>query len=164
MRSKLYLLLALLPAFFGDFSNAAAQAPADTIYTPPVLYSSVPRTYEIAGITIEGAPNYDDYLILGYADLKVGEKVTIPGTDITNAVKRLMRQTLFAQARIELEKTVGDKAWLKIVLRTQPRISSVNYIGAKKGEIKDLQERLQLQKGNTITRNIVNRAEAIVKK
>ncbi|MDE6467916.1 MAG: outer membrane protein assembly factor BamA, partial [Muribaculaceae bacterium] len=155
----------MLPAIFGDFSNvAAAQTPADTIYTPPVLYSSVPRTYEIAGITIEGAPNYDDYLILGYADLKVGEKVTIPGADITNAVKRLMRQTLFAQARIELEKTAGDKAWLKIVLRTQPRISSVNYIGAKKGEIKDLQERLQLQKGNTITRNIVNRAEAIVKK
>ena len=58
----------------------------------------------------------------------------------------------------------GDKAWLKIKLRTQPRIGKVNYIGAKKGEIKDLQERLQLVRGNQISQNIVNRAEAIVKK
>ena len=94
----------------------------------------MPRTYEIAGITVEGAPNYEDVLILGYAGLNVGERVTIPGDDITNAVKTLMRQTLFAQARIELEKVAGDKAWLKIVLRTQPRISAVNYIGAKKGD------------------------------
>lgn len=73
-----------------------------------------------------------------------------------------MRQTLFAQASIVLEKTVGDKAWIKIVLRTQPRIAEVKYIGAKKGEIKDLQDRLQLVKGNQITQNIVNRIESIV--
>ena len=163
MRSKILLLLTLatllLPAF-----TIKAQVANDTIYNPTVLYSSMPRTYEIAGITVEGAPNYDEFLILGYAGLKVGDRVTIPGDDITAAAKRLMRQTLFSQARIELVKTYGDKAWLNIVLRTQPRIASVNFIGAKKGEIKDLNERLQLVKGNQITQNIVNRAEAIVKK
>ncbi len=164
MRSKIILLLSLIAILHNTVSAAPSHAPVDTIYAPPVLYTSMPRTYEIAGITIEGAPNYDDFLILGYAGLNVGDRVAIPGDDITNAVKRLMRQTLFAQARIELEKVAGDKAWLKIVLRTQPRIGSVNYIGAKKGEIKDLQERLQLTKGNQITQNIVNRAEAIVKK
>lgn len=162
MRQTILLFLALAIAAFAP--KAAAQAPVDTIYNPTVLYSAMPRTYEIAGISVEGAPNYEDVLILGYAGLKVGERVTIPGDDITNAVKNLMRQTLFAQAKIELEKVAGDKAWLKIVLRTQPRISAVNYIGAKKGEAKELQERLQLMKGNTITRNVVNRTEAIVSK
>ncbi|MDE6854289.1 MAG: outer membrane protein assembly factor BamA, partial [Muribaculaceae bacterium] len=164
MRSNIFLVLFLSSIFAALAPSAVAQTPNDTIYNPPVLYTAMPSTYEIAGIEIEGAPNYDDFLILGYADLKVGDKVQIPGDDITNAVKRLMRQTLFAQARIELVKTVGDKAWLKIVLRTQPRIGSVKYTGAKKGEIKDLQERLNLVKGNQITRNIVNRAEAIVSK
>ncbi|MDE6563260.1 MAG: outer membrane protein assembly factor BamA [Muribaculaceae bacterium] len=163
MQQRILLLLALFIASAVSVKTAA-QAPADTIYNPTVLYTAMPRTYEIAGISVEGAPNYEDVLILGYAGLKVGDRVTIPGDDITNAVKRLMRQTLFAQARIELEKTAGDKAWLKIVLRTQPRISAVNYIGAKKGEQKDLQERLQLVKGNTITRNMVNRTQAIVEK
>lgn len=163
MRSKIILIILLV--FLGTaFSKTAAQTPTDTIFAPPILYTTMPRTYEIAGIEIEGAPNYDDFLILGYADLKVGDRVGIPGDDITNAVKRLMRQKLFAQARIELVKTYGDKAWLKIILRTQPRIGKVNYVGAKKGEAKDLQERLNLVKGNQITQDIVNRAEAIVEK
>ena len=165
MRSTILLLLTSIVILQAAAStSASAQAPADTIYNPQVLYTAMPKVYEIAGITIEGAPNYDDYLILGYAGINIGDRVAIPGDDITNAVKRLMKQTLFAQARVELEKVAGDKAWLKIKLRTQPRIGKVNYIGAKKGEIKDLQERLQLVRGNQISQNIVNRAEAIVKK
>lgn len=165
MRSKILLLLTSIVILHAAAPTASAQtATADTIYNPQVLYTAMPKVYEIAGVSIEGAPNYDDFLILGYAGLNVGDRVAIPGDDITNAVKRLMKQTLFAQARVELEKVVGDKAWLKIKLRTQPRIGKVNYIGAKKGEIKDLQERLQLVRGNQITQNIVNRAEAIVKK
>ncbi len=162
MRLKIFLLTLLSLLLVGTVLPMHAQTSNDTIYNPRVLYSAMPRTYEIAGISVEGAPNYDDYLILGYAGLKVGDRVAIPGDDITNAVKRLMRQTLFAQASIVLEKTVGDKAWIKIVLRTQPRIAEVKYIGAKTGEIKDLQDRLQLVKGNQITQNIVNRIESIV--
>lgn len=159
---RIKFLIALLTLL--TVTAAKAQAPSDTIYSPKVVYSAMPKTYEIADIAIEGAPNYDDFIILGYAGLKVGDRLTIPGDDITNAVKRLMRQTLFSQARVELDKTVGDKAWLRIKLRTQPRIADVNYIGAKKGEIKDLQERLQLVKGNQITQNIVNRIIAISEK
>ena len=162
MRLKIFLLTLLSLLLVGTVLPMHAQTSNDTIYNPRVLYPAMPRTYEIAGISVEGAPNYDDYLILGYAGLKVGDRVAIPGDDITKAVKRLMRQTLFAQASIVLEKTVGDKAWIKIVLRTQPRIAEVKYIGAKKGEIKDLQDRLQLVKGNQITQNIVNRIESIV--
>ncbi len=90
--------------------------------------------------------------------------IEIPGNDVTTAVKRLMRQGLFAQAQIIVEKVAGKKAWLLINLRTQPRISEVKYSGMKKGEREDLQKRLQLMKGNQITQNIVNRATDITKK
>jgi outer membrane protein insertion porin family len=160
-----YNLLAVLPLLLcASTFSVAAQQEADTIFNPTVIYNNMPRTYEIAGITVEGAPNYEDDIILGYAALKVGDRVAIPGDDITNAVKRLMRQGLFAQAQFSIEKTVGEQAWLKLHLRTQPRISQVNYYGMKKGEREDLQERLQLVKGNQITQNIVNRANIIVKK
>lgn len=109
MRSNILLVLFLSSVFAALAPSARAQALNDTIYNPPVLYTAMPSTYEIAGIEIEGAPNYDDFLILGYADLKVGDRVQIPGDDITNAVKRLMRQTLFAQARIELVKTPATR-------------------------------------------------------
>ncbi len=141
-----------------------AASANDTIYNPTILFSSMPRKYEIADITVTGAPNYDDFIIIGYTGLKVGDRVELPGADITTAVKRLMRQGLFSQARVKVLKTYGDKAWLEIELKTQPRISQVVFHGVKSGEKKDLEEKLNLLPGNQITQNIVNRAEAIVKK
>lgn len=161
MRYKILFLIAFLTAALG---LDAQTAPTDTIYNPAITYSGVPRTYELAGVRVTGAPNYDDYLIIGYSGLKVGEKIEIPGNDVTSAVKRLMRQRLFAQAQIKVEKVAGNKVWLEIALRTHPRISQVNYNGMKKGEQKDIAERLQLMRGNQITQNDVNRIEQIVKK
>lgn len=162
MRYKLLSLF--LMTCCGAVTGASAQERVDTIYNPPVIFNGMPRTYEIADIKVTGAQNYEDFIILGYAGLKKGDRVEVPGAEITAAAKRLMRQGLFSQAQIKVEKIAGDKAWLEIALRTQPRISEVNYNGVKKGEKEDLQERLQLMKGNQITQNIVNRATGIVKK
>ena len=153
-----------LAAPFRPAASARPAVPEDTVFNPTVLFNGMPRTYEIADIKITGAPNYDDFLILGYTGLKVGDRVELPGNDIPNAVKRLMRQQLFSQARVKVLKTYGDKAWLEIELRPQPRISAVHYNGMKKGESDDLQERLQLMKGNVITQNIVNRIKVIGEK
>ncbi len=161
MRYKIFLVLAAAVTLAGSIN---AQAPADTIYEPQISYAGVPRTYEIAGIEVSGADNYDANNIIGYTGLRVGQKIEIPGNDVTTAVKRLMRQQLFAQAQVKVVKIAGDKVWLELAMRTQPRISQVNYVGMKKSEREDLQERLQLIKGNPITPNLVNRANDIVKK
>jgi outer membrane protein insertion porin family len=163
MHLKHYAALGLLIAT-SAVKVSAQTAETDTVFNPTVIFNGMPRTYEIADIKVTGAPNYDDFLILGYTGLKVGDRVEIPGNDITNAVKRLMRQQLFSQARVKVLKTAGEKAWLEIELRAQPRISEVNYNGVKKGEREDLQERLQLMKGNQITQNIVNRVKLITQK
>ena len=156
-----HILLAI--AIAATASTAMAQQAADTIFNPPVIYGTLPRVYEIAGISVTGAPNYDDSTILGYAGLKVGDRMASPGDDLTATVKRLMHQGLFSQVQVKVLKTVGDKAWIELALRTQPRISKVNYIGMKKSDRDDIQEKLQLLKGNQITQNIVNRAEAIIR-
>ncbi|MDE6542299.1 MAG: outer membrane protein assembly factor BamA [Muribaculaceae bacterium] len=155
------IILAIL--FGAAAATAPAQQAADTIFNPPVIYGAVPRVYEIADIKVTGAPNYDDYIILGYAGLKVGDRMAIPGDDLTAAVKRLMKQGLFSQAQVKVLKTAGDKAWIELALRTQPRISKVNYIGMKKADRDDIQEKLQLMKGNQITQNIINRAELLIR-
>lgn len=145
-------------------SSPSTQAAVDTIYNPPMIYTGMPRTYEIADIRVTGAPNYDDFIVLGFAGLKAGDRIELPGAELTAAVKRLMRHGLFAQARVKVLKTAGDRAWLELELRTQPRISQINFNGVKKGERDDLQKMLNLMPGNQITQNIVNRATAIVKK
>ena len=161
MYNKLLLifaaLLACCPFMAADVAN-------DTIYNPNIIYSGMPKTYEIAGIKVTGADNYEDYIIIGYSGLSVGEKVEIPGSDITNAAKRFWRQGLFSKVQIKVEKICGEKAWLEISLRQQPRISEIRYNGVKKGEKEDIELRLGLMKGNQFTQNIANRAEQIIKK
>ncbi len=162
MRLKKYLLpvLVLLLSL-----PAAAQEAVDTIYNPTITYSAGPsRTYEIADIRIAGADNYDPFVVKGYTGLKVGDRIEIPGDELTDAAKRLWKQRLFSNVQVVVEKTAGNKAWLLINLREQPRISAVNFYGPRKGEQKDLEERLQLHKGNQITQNDVNRIETIIKK
>ncbi|MBD5224967.1 MAG: outer membrane protein assembly factor BamA [Bacteroidales bacterium] len=160
MRIKLLLVLVSLVFSAGVLRS---QERTDTIYNPPVVYTGMPSEYEIADISVTGADNYEDYIIIGYSGLKKGDRLEIPGDEITTAVKRLMRQGLFAQAQILIDKIVGDKVWLNINIRTQPRISEVRYSGMKKGEREEIQKRLQLMVGNQITQNVVNRATAIIK-
>lgn len=161
MRYKLLILIALI---CGSVFGIKAQEQVDTIYNPPVIFSGTPKKYELAGINVTGNGNYEKFIIIGYSGLKVGDIIEVPGKDITDAAKRLMKQGLFAQAQIKVEKIAGDKVWLEFALRTQPRISEINYYGVKKGEKEDLQNRLQLMKGNQITQNIVNRATQIIEK
>lgn len=159
-----YKLLIFISIICGSIFSTNAQNQVDTIYNPPVIFSSMPKKYEIAGINVTGNGNYEKFIIIGYSGLKIGDIIEVPGEDITAAAKRLMKQQLFAQAQIKVEKIAGNKVWLELALRTQPRISEINYYDIKKGEQEDLQERLQLMKGNQISQNIVNRATQIIEK
>ena len=160
MRFKLLLLIVAISACLPTMKVAGQVN--DTIYSPNVIYSSMPRSYEIAGIKVTGVDNYEDYIIIGYSGLTVGQKVEIPGDEITSAAKRFWRQGLFSKVQIKVDKIYGDKVWLEIALRQQPRIAEINYNGVKKGEREDLQLRLGLMKGNQFTPNIAARAEQII--
>ena len=163
MRLKIILLSFAILAAASNL-KAAADETNDTIYNPTVVFSGMPKKYEIAGIKVTGVDNYEDYIIIGYSGLTVGQRIEIPGDELRAAAKRFWRQQLFSSVKIKVEKIYGDKAWLELELRQQPRISEINYIGMKKGEREDIQERLGLMKGNQITPNIANRAKQIIEK
>lgn len=155
--------IALLCLLF-EPDTAKAQTPADTVINPTVNFTGIPRTYEIAGIRIVGADNYDEKNILSYAGLKVGDRIPIPGQDLSDAARRLWRQGLFSNVQITVDKTAGSKAWLCLNLRQQPRLAELRYNGVKKSEQKDLDDALQFHNGSQVTQNILNRAKQIVEK
>ncbi len=130
---------------------------ADSI--PLIEYSSSAPIYEIAAITVTGAANYEDFVLIGFSGLTVGEKIKVPGDAITSAVKRFMKQGLFSDVKIFATKIVGEKIWLNIALKERPRVSEINFSGLKKGEIEDLELKLGIVKGNQITPNISDRAK-----
>ena len=165
MRYKVFfLLIALLAGTAHGWAQDQTRTVNDTIYNPKVIFSGNPQKYEIAGIKVTGVDNYEDYIIIGYSGPAVGQRIDIPGDEITNAAKRFWHQGLFSKVQIKVDKIYGNKAWLEFVLRQQPRVSVINYVGMKKGEQKDITEKLGLQVGNQMTPNIADRIKMIVEK
>lgn len=162
---KIYtLLVTLMCCATAKALDITPQVTPDTIYNPTVIYSPIPRSYEIADITVTGVDPSTDYSIIANSGLSVGERIDIPGAAITEATKRFWRQNLYSHVNISVVKTVGDKAWLQIALRQQPRMSELRLNGLKGGEKKDLNERLAMVPGQQITPNILARAKSVVEK
>lgn len=131
---------------------------------PTIDYSRTPRELVIGGITVSGVNNYDDYLLIGLSGLQVGEKVTIPGDQITKAIRRYWRNGLFSNVAIDVDSIVRDSAYLHIRLTQRPRISEINYNGVKKSEREDLENKLGLVKEGQMTPNTIDRAKILAKK
>ena len=87
MRYRLILLIAIICA---TVLGVKAQTPVDTIYNPPVIFSSMPKQYEIADIKVTGNENYEEFIVIGYSGLKKGDIIEVPGSEISTAAKRLM--------------------------------------------------------------------------
>ena len=75
-----------------------------------------PKTYEIGGITFQGAENYDTRMILLIAGLQVGDQIRVPGDKLATAVDRLWKQGLFEDVQIYVTRIQGDKIFFEIEL------------------------------------------------
>ena len=157
-RTHLILILLLWTA-------TATMAQVVQKETNPVIdYGRTPRELIIGGITVSGVQNYDDYLLIGLSGLQVGQKVAIPGDQITKAIRRYWRHGLFSNVAIDVDSIVRDSAYLHIRLAQRPRISQINYSGVKKSEREDLEKKLGLIKEGQMTPNTIDRAKILGKK
>ena len=141
--------------------SAAAQ---DVIVNPDISYAGTPRQCEIGGLAVKGVEGYEDYVLTGLSGLSVGQVISVPGTEITDAVKRYWKHGLFSKVAITADSLVGNKIYLCIHLATRPRVSTINYHGLKKSEREDMEAKLGIIKGSQITPNMIDRAKILAKK
>ena len=156
--NKVLILLALAS---GMSLTTRAQ---EKIVNPDISYGGNPHTYKLAGLAVTGIDGYEDYVLTGISGLIVGQQIEVPGTAITDAVKRYWKHGLFSDVSITADSIVGDNIYLKIHLSPRPRISTINYNGLKKSEREDMEKKLGLVKGGQITPNMIDRAKVLAKK
>ena len=142
-------------------TNLHAQ---EKIINPDISYAGIPRSYILGGISVSGVEGYEDFVLTSISGLSEGQTVTIPGNEVTDAVKRYWRHGLFSNVSISADSIVGDKIYLHIHLAVRPRISAINYIGLKKSEREDMEAKLGIIIGGQITPNIIDRAKILAKK
>ena len=141
--------------------NASAQG---KIVYPDISYAGTPKTLVLGGINVSGIEGYEDYMLAGISGLSVGQEIMVPGNEITDAVKRYWRHGLFSDVKISADSIVGDKIYLHVSLAMRPRVSVINYVGLKKSEREDMENKLGLLKGAQITPNMIDRAKILAKR
>ena len=159
--NKISKLLATTVVMLASSATIVAQ---DKIVHPDISYAGTPRELVLGGMNVSGIDGYEDYMLTGISGLQVGQKVSLPGNEITDAVKRYWRHGLFSFVQISADSIVGNKVYLHIKLEAHPRVSTINYIGLKKSEREDMEEKLGLLRGSQIHPDVINRAKILAKK
>ncbi len=157
---KTYIFLYLFLSFFllGELNISLAQ---DSLRDIDYAY---PEQYEIGGINISGIQFLDANAIRMVSGLEVGQKLKIPGDEISKAIDNLWKQGLFSNIKISIEKIVDKSVFLNISLIERARLSHIEYLGIKKGAIDDLKEKISLSKGDVVTENDILRMTNNIKK
>ena len=114
-----------------------------------------PHEYRIAGVSVLGADYSDVQAIKLFAGLQVGEEITIPGDEISNAIRNLWDQDLFGDVSIELGEVRGKDVYLVIRVRELPRLTRYTITGVSRSEQETLKGKMDLLTGRVVNENVM---------
>lgn len=151
LKSKIFLLLFLLSSV-----SALAQEPSFSY--------EVPKKYCVKEVRVSGIKFLNPDVLVSVSGISVGDSILVPGDAVTKAIKKLWSQGLFSDIKISATKIENSDIYLDIFLQEQPRISSINFVGVRKGEVSDLKEKLKLRNGSQLTESILENSVEIIRK
>lgn len=155
---RIAFLSLLFTLFFAGTVNAQVS-----IGTSNVVDYTRPIEYEIGGITVTGAEYLDQAVLVMLAGLNVGEKVTIPGEEITKSLRKLWDQGLFEDLGIYITDIKGDLVFLELRLKERPRLTKFSLKGINKTEADNIREKLNLTRGDVVTESLLMSAKHRIK-
>ena len=125
-----------------------------------------PRKYIVGDVAVEGNTYFSSNQIVSQTGLLKGRELTIPGDDITSAIRKLTSRGFFEDVGIYIDhfSPARDSVYLTIKIMERPRVSKYTYTGIKSSEKKDLQERLNLRRGGEFSDYVKESSIGIIKR
>ena len=144
----LFLLLTLGGSAFSQGNPGQDTMPSSI--DPQLLdifNSRPPKEYTIAGITVSGSQSFDPNLIISISGLAVGDKISIPGTDVFGkAINKLWKQNLIADVEVLFTRLEGRNLFVELAIVERPRLADFQFLGIKKSEKEELEGKVGLSK------------------
>ncbi|MEQ9308357.1 MAG: outer membrane protein assembly factor BamA [Balneolaceae bacterium] len=117
--------------------------------TDPTL--EIPQEYTVLGLEVRGNEFTREQFIINASSLNEGTTITYPGTDISEAIKRLYRVGLFSDVKVFVTEKTLTGIRLVIEVTEQPRMYEYKIEGVKRSERRDLKKEITLLAGIAIT-------------
>ncbi len=161
---KIYRLLCILAFAFAGITVTAQEV--EKTSEPVEIDYDLPQKYIVAGVSVEGNHYYNAQQIISLTGLQKGMEVTVPSDDLSSIVSRLWLQRYFEDVALEIDHLSEnrDSAYFTIRIQERPRVSRWLFSGVKKGEKKELEERLNLRRGGEYSEYVVKTSTGIIKR
>ncbi|HEY0046404.1 MAG TPA: outer membrane protein assembly factor BamA [Flavobacterium sp.] len=131
---------------FGNiFQSAAQERPS---------FDSGTR-YILADVDVTGKITFNKQTVVTFAGLQKGQSITVPGEEISNAIKKLGRLGLFSEIDFYVNRIEGDSIYLELEINELPKLSDVKFQGVKKSKQEALIKDNGLTKGKVVNENLI---------
>ncbi|CAM3652541.1 outer membrane protein assembly factor BamA [Mucilaginibacter galii] len=123
-----------------------------------------PKDYIIGDITVAGTKYLDKDVLIQIAKISKGDKINLPGEASANVLKNMWAQGLFDDVQLNITRMNADTVYLELYVTERPRLSRLRLNGIRKGEVEDVQKKLNDKTGKIVNENLLSTTTAIVKK
>ena len=113
------------------------------------------KKYILADVKVIGKISFNQQTVVTFSSLEKGQEITVPGEEITNAIKKLGKLGLFSDIDFYVNKTEGDSIWLDLNISELPKLSDVKIQGVKKSKTEQLIKENDLVKGKIVNENLL---------
>lgn len=144
LRNCLLLPLILCVVLFG-LKQANAQ---DNAYDKG-------KFYELGEITVTGVKSFSPQTVVAYTGLKKGQRIQIPGEEISTTINKLWKLELFSDIEFFITKIEGEVVDLELYIQELPTLSEYTIIGIKKGKIETIVKDTDIKKGKKLSKNFL---------
>ncbi|MEC3905771.1 POTRA domain-containing protein [Tamlana sp. 2201CG12-4] len=120
--------------------------------------------YTLGEITVSGNTSFSEQTIITYSGLRKGSEITLPGEQISDAIKKLWNSKLFSDIEVYVTKIEDNIASLEIRLSDLPQLNELKINGVKKGKKEGIIKDNKLNKGVKVTENLITTTKNFLSK
>ena len=145
LRNCLLIPLILCIVLFG-FNQAIAQENA---------YDKG-KFYELGEINVSGVKSFSPQTVVAYTGLKKGQRIQIPGEEISATINKLWKLELFSDIEFFITNIDGEVVDLELYIQELPTLSDYTIKGIKKGKIETIVKDTDIKKGKKLSKNFLS--------
>ncbi|MDB4601111.1 outer membrane protein assembly factor BamA [Flavobacteriaceae bacterium] len=111
--------------------------------------------YILKDVSVSGLKNFNEQTVITYTGLKEGQKIRIPGEQISAIISKLWKLDLFSDINFYLINVQDGEASIQIDIKELPTLSEFKITGLKKSKTETIVSETELKKGKKITENFI---------
>ncbi len=93
------------------------------------------KKYILADVSVTSKISFNEQTVVTFAGLQKGQEITVPGEEISAAIKKLGKLGLFDEISFYINHIENDSIYLDLDIKELPKLGEVKFVGVKKSKV-----------------------------